>query len=287
MTMKKTLRILLMLFLLDSSVEAQITLDTAVITRNNTFGESFGYYFKTVQISSTETKYFVADTVANTFDLLNMDFTPFMTNIAVPQPFFPSFFQVLYITRSLFDCDDSTIEFAYTQTTASALPYYIMRTDGTQLFAQDSSMGPYCFGGCLGGEDWVKPIVNTSSGAKLFLMHLRYDSTGYHSTTEIYSLCGQLPTEVINFASQTESLVKIYPNPSSSFITYDVNPPNNSKEYDFVILDSQSKVIARKKIGVGSYKGTIDLQNYSSGNYFYSLCDKDKSFQSGKFVLTK
>src|SRR2546423_596911 len=97
------------LFLLvNASSSAQITLDNTVTSIT-----AIGQDFYTVQISSTETKYLFEDTVANSFSLYNMDFTPFMINIAVPEPFDNWTFQVMYVTRSLFDCDTSNIEYVY------------------------------------------------------------------------------------------------------------------------------------------------------------------------------
>ena len=60
------LTICLLSFLCFKNVNAQITLDTIVTP---TLG--LGYSFYTVQISSTETKYLIEDTVTNTFSLYN------------------------------------------------------------------------------------------------------------------------------------------------------------------------------------------------------------------------
>ena len=98
--MKKFTLILLTTFLVHTYAKGQITLDTSMTTHF-----SLGYNFWIAQISETESKYYIGDTVANTFSLYNMDFTPFLTNIPVPTPFLSEYYQVLYITRTLFDCD--------------------------------------------------------------------------------------------------------------------------------------------------------------------------------------
>src|SRR5437773_4273066 len=132
--MKIIVLIIVAIFMLSKpNLQAQITLDQVVTPK-----DGFGFDFYTVQISPTETKYLFEDTVTNTFSLYNMDFTPFMTNIAVPEPFATWTFQVLYVTRSLFDCDTSNIEYVYANTVGGTKPFYIMRTDGTQLFQLDS-----------------------------------------------------------------------------------------------------------------------------------------------------
>jgi hypothetical protein len=260
-----------------SNSKAQVTLDTVITPY---FG--LGYNFFPTQISPTETKYVYCDTITNTFSLYNMDFTPFLSNIAVPQPFNLFSFQVMYITRSLFDCDSTNIEYAYGGTNTPYLPYYIMRTDGTQLLQVDSAFGPYCLGGCQGMSDYTRPIRNTSDGAKLFLYKQVQPAQIY-----IYSLCGELPTDVFDLAPTSEMFVKIFPNPASQTLTFQINPPDNINEYQLVILDNNAKEVGRQKINYSTNEYTIDVHNFSSGTYIYSLCTKNRAFQSGKFIVTK
>lgn len=262
-----------------TNMEAQITLDNIVTP---TLG--IGYDFYTVQISSTETKYLFNDTTANTFSLFNMDFTPFLTNIGVPEPFdaLSSQFQVIYVTRALFDCDTSNIEYVYQASSNSNKPFRIMRTDGTQLFQLDSAFGPYCLGGCLNMSDIIIPIRNTSSGTKLFL-------NKYNPSQQIfiYSLCGTLPNEIFDFATFNQSLIKIYPNPASNSLTFEFNLPDNINEYEIVILDNSAKEVIREKINIRKDRHIIDLSDFRSGTYYYSLCTKSKAYQSGKFIINK
>jgi len=257
-----------------SKVYAQITLDTII------YGY-LGYQFKTVQIAINETKWFYADTVSNTFSLYNMDFTPFMTSIAVPEPFaFPtSAMQVLYITRTLFDCDSSNIEYAYYSANNNGKPFRILRTDGTLLFQLDSANGPFAYGAPMGGSDMIRPIVNTSGGAKLFLQKYPLLQPIY-----VYSLCGTLPEDIFDFALESQSFMKIFPNPSSGFMTFQISPPDNINEYELVILDNNAREMRREKVH-GNNTYTINVSDYSSGTYFYSLCTKSKSYQTGKFIL--
>src|SRR5207247_11291030 len=112
-------------------------------------------------------------------------------------------FQVLYVTRSLFDCDTSNIEYVYANTVGGTKPFYIMRTDGTQLFQLDSAIGYFCLGYCLGLSDIIKLIRNTSAGAKLFLNNVQGNQD-----VHIYSLCGTLPEEVFDFMNINQSFVK-------------------------------------------------------------------------------
>jgi|GEM_PF-959415 len=281
--MKKLLLTLACAWMLcTASMKAQITLDTVVSSR------LIGYDFYTVQISPDETKYFFSDTLTNTFTLYNMDFTPFMTNISVPEPFglnSNARMQAVYITRTLFDCDSTNIEYAYYAPTNNNKPFRIVRTDGTMLFELDSAFGPYCWGGCLGMSDVIVPIRNTSNGTKLFLT--KYNTTTGAQEIYIYSLCDSLPTDIFDFKKSSQSFVKIFPSPSSRNLTFQINLPDNLNKYDLLIYDGNAREIRTKEINPWDAKYTLNMDEFSGGTYYYALRANGRTYQSGKFLLTK
>ncbi|MEP7265577.1 MAG: T9SS type A sorting domain-containing protein [Bacteroidota bacterium] len=274
---KKLFVIYVLLFFSGSKLSAQITLDTMMYCPIG-----LGYQFKAVQISSSETKWFFADTVNNTFNLYNMDFTPFITSIAVPEPFEPYYMQALYITRTLFDCDSSNIEYAYYSPLNNARPFRIVRTDGTILFQLDSANAPYAIGAILGGTDMIRPIINTSAGAKLFLQ--KYPTL---QPIYVYSLCGTLPLDIFDFISLNREFVKVFPNPTSNSLTFQINPPDNINQYELVIIDAKGMEVSRMKINFNNDMYAADVSNFSNGLYYYSFCSKNKSYQTGKFIISK
>ncbi len=267
--------------LLNTSSTAQITLDAQIDS------SAYPALWRMVQISPTETKYLFPDTVNNTFNLLNMDFTPFISNIAVPDPWAwttVQHYSVYYITRDLFDCDTSNIEFVFAAPLTAYKPFRVLRTDGTLLFQLDSAIAFFCGGDCgNGGSDWVPPILNTSAGAKLVLS--KFNSG--NEVDYIYSLCGTLPNQVFDFPTISQSYVRIFPNPSAGLLTFQLNLPDNRNEYELVILDINGAELKREKVNVLSNTFSIDVKEYSSGSYVYSLCTKNKSYQNGKFIINK
>jgi len=277
--MKKLIIIAGALILYANNMNAQITLDNDL-----TPWGGMGDAFYLAQISKTETKYVFLDTMNNTFSLYNMDFTPFIENISVPEPFISgttAFFQPVYITRTLFDCDSSNIEYAYQSSTNATKPFRIVRTDGTILFQRDSANGVFCIGSCLGLTDIIRPIQNTSAGAKLFLQH--YDSIRQHIL--VYSLCDSLPVNAFYFSSFNQSFVELLPNPASNTIYFKFNLPDNFNSYELVIFDNTGKEFKRDRLNTQKY--SLDVSNLSSGNYGYTLCTKAKIYQSGKFIIAK
>lgn len=275
--MKKLILILLATFLFCSKKSiAQVTFDHEV---DSTY---IGYWFRAVQISSSETKWYFADTLTNTFSLFNMDWSLFLANIPVPEPMGLDF-QVLYVSRTLFDCDSTNIEYMYEAPINNTKTFRIMRTDGTVLLSVDSANAPYCFGSCGGGGQNTVPIINTSDSARLFVQ--KY-TLGYQQIF-IYSLCGSLPTDVFDFSLGNHVFVKIFPNPSSETLTFEINPPDNQNLYDLVILDSDSKELKREKITAINQRFTMSVKDFASGTYLYQLASKDKISQSGKFIVAK
>jgi hypothetical protein len=147
----------------------------------------------------------------------------------------------------------------------------------------DSANGPYGYGGYAGGAYTISPIVNTSAGTKLFLQ--KFDAHNVLNML-VYSLCGTLPATVYNFPGNG-NYVKIYPNPASMVLNFEINAPNNQEEFELVIFDATGKEFNRLNIATTQNKYALDVSNLSSGTYIYSLTTKDKAYQTGKFVITK
>lgn len=280
--MKKQLLLIASAWMLHiASMNAQITLDTTI---SYTLG--IGYSFKLVNISNTETKWYFADTLSNSFSLYNMDFTPFLTGITVPESFAltTSNMQVLYITRTLFDCDSSNIEYAYYSPANSTKPFRVVRTDGTILFQVDSANAPYAYGTVLGGTDVIRPIVNTSDGAKLFLQS---GSTLSPSKISVYSLCDSLRTDVFDLEGFDHSFVQVFPNPASHLLTFRINLPDNMNQYRLLIMDNVGRIVKQEEINRQVSEYLLDLSYLSNGSYQYLLLANAKTYQTGQFMLTK
>jgi hypothetical protein len=235
-----------------------------------------------INMGNNDYKYFYIDYLSNQIKLFNLDHTPYFF-VNVPITISYSDYTIGYVTKSLFDCDTNMFEYAI-------LPvnwrknFYIYRQDGTLLFQRDSTIAIYCLG-CYNGVYDIRPIYNTPEGAKLFLA--KEDSNGFVKTEDVYSLCGTLPTNEFDFTNLNQSFVKIFPNPTSGTLSFEINPPDNMNEYELVIVDNNAREIKREKVGFGNRNYTMDVRDFSGGTYFYSLCTKNKSYQSGKFILNK
>ena len=277
--MKKLLTLLVFSFSI-ITLKAQITLQFTFDSVNI----KYPYEPYVTDIGSNEFKFVFTNPKQNSFSLYNMDMSPYMTNIHIPATgdSLKNGYSITYITKSLFDCDSTNIEYVYEAPTGFGT-FRIYRTDGTLLIQIDSADGPYCYGGYTGGAYNVSPIINTSSGAKLFIQKLRPNNV---VNLLVYSLCGSLPESVYNF-SGNGNYVKIYPNPASMQLYFEINAPNNQEDFDLEVFDATGKEYSRVNIVPTQNRYTIDVSKLSSGVYIYSLATKNRAYQRGKFVITK
>jgi hypothetical protein len=228
-------------------------------------------------------------------DIYNPDYSPYMLNVTVPVVSDSTgyAYRVGYVTTTLFDCDSTNIEFAVMLDTPHPNAYpntAIYRTDGTLIFSKDS-VGTYFCVGCGSGSWETHPIMNTSTGAKMYLWYYgdslgNFDQNGHVLYTLVYGLCGTLP-ERIDEINQLNSFVRAFPNPSSSQINFEISAPSHMEHYELTILNSAFQPVKTHLIKGENVKMIFNGEGCSSGVYFYSLRSKNKVFQTGKFVLSK
>jgi len=256
----------------------------AQITLEHTFDSTnVGFNFYITDLGNNNSKFVFIDTTTNSFSLYNLDGSPFLLNIATPEPIYPVY-SIAYITTTLFDCDSTNIEYAFMSYVTKNKPFRILRTDGTLLLQVDSAQGPFCFG-CIAGTKEIVPIVNTQDGAKLLLF--KQDNNGVNKTL-VYGLCGILPTtnSIVNVLPMNQ-VVKVYPNPSALLLNFDITLPSNLFEYELKIFDTSVHELKKIYIAEENTKFSLDVSNYPNGVYYYQLVSKNKIYQSGKFILTK
>jgi len=82
-----------------------------------------------------------------------------------------------------------------------------------------------------------------------------------------------------------DRIVKFYPNPATSFITFDLQK-SNEKGYDIQVYNFLGKVVYEQKNI--SPRTTINLNEYNRGVYIYQVRERDgKIMESGKFQVSK
>lgn len=274
--MKKLLFLTCIVMLNSHNIKAQITYEKSYPT----FSPEYGIFFIT-DIGYDNYKYVLQDCYSDQFNLYNLDHSPFLLNIQIPITSDScTRFSVGFITSALFDCDSSTVEYALLPETP-IYPFKVYRTDGTQLFSKDSVYGYWCYG-CQESSTEIKTIVNTPTGTK---MYLHYPWTDPDSVL-VYGLCGTLPVDIIEM-TQSSAYVKIFPNPTSSQINFQVAAPNSFEKYELIIFNAAFQTVNKVEITGATTQVNLGGHSFDSGTYFYSLKNKTKVFQTGKFIFSK
>ncbi|WP_177192083.1 T9SS type A sorting domain-containing protein [Chitinophaga arvensicola] len=80
--------------------------------------------------------------------------------------------------------------------------------------------------------------------------------------------------------------MKLYPNPATTIITFEVQQHNNDRLYDLIVYNFLGKKIDQLK-GISS-RTTVSLDNYYNGLYIFQLRDQRGNLvESGKFNVVK
>jgi len=80
-------------------------------------------------------------------------------------------------------------------------------------------------------------------------------------------------------------IVRFYPNPATSFITFDLQK-SSDENYDIQVFNFLGKMVYEQK-NIAP-KTTINLNEYNRGVYIYQLRDREgRIVKSGKFQVSK
>jgi hypothetical protein len=229
-----------------------------------------------VNLGYDDYKYIVIDYYNDLIDIYNINHSPFMLGLTPPVSLDSGIISPGYFSRSLFDCDSSTIEYALWDP-ISLGSFYVYRTDGTLLFQKDSVLAPYCYG-CYGASNEKKPIYNTSDGAKLWFLNQQSDYL-------IYDLCGELPVQVVPLENNL-SAIKVYPNPTSGDINIECGERYGKDSYIISVFDSNMKLLSTQPIP-NDGKVNMSLGSFQSGLYFFTIKSHFSILRTGKFIVTK
>lgn len=270
--MKKSL--LISLLLIATITKGQIALENFY---NNASLLSF------VRLSLTDNKWAVIDT--NSITLYNLNHSFYKTISIVGAPVSP--FDVLYISKGLFDTDSTTIE--YMIDPSSSLGTQIYREDGTLLFSEPGFSATY---GIVQMSNPIRPawnpIVITSNGPKMILGSI--DSNFNPYGFKVYSLPGVYFPTFVSRLNNTENLMELsnpFPNPSSNSTKISYTIPEGEKNVEIVLYRLNGT--EAKRFQVDNRFDTLELNNSDlpAGTYFYQLISKNQQSASKKMVVIK
>lgn len=259
--MKRSL--LLLLLIVSSASHSQITLEQ---TFNNVDRMLY------TNLGGNDYKFIMINYATSKIDIYNPDFSPYMLNVTPALSL--GDYEIAYFSKSLFDCDDTTLEYAMVDW--GYHEFKVFRIDGTLLFEKGNVVAPYCFG-CNNGSADIKPIVNTPDGTKLILKEP--DDPKFY----VYSLCGEIPLDVNEFPDSANDMA-ISPVPTSRGTDLNFRLPFGFTHGKIEVYDNTMRLV--DEFDVNSQNRFLTKQyNLSSGIYTYQLKSNGKTLKSGRFII--
>ena len=247
---------------------------------------SSGKKFLLVQIAASDFKYFIFESATSQFKLYNLSHSLYAT-VNIPVTFSSSLnnYNVCFVTKSLFDCDTTNLEYAIMNlgdgSPTYPTPYFaVYRSTGLLLQKVDSCRFiNYGQGLAYGPYNNSVPIINTPAGAKLILNHV-------NGSIKIYGLCSLLPTNITKNPFDIGVDALPYPNPSTNKIILPYKIIDADKG-TIIIYNVQGQKI--KEFEVDNNFDNIILENtdLSNGTYFYTLKTTTSESKAKKFIVTK
>lgn len=259
-------------------VSAQVTLkDTYQSGVNSSTVE-----FRLAEIDSGVFKYLNVNLDNEEIKLYNLNHTLYKT-IDIPLPYVPYKYRIQYVTRSLFDCDTSNIEYLLLWTNGDAGFFNdtlrLYSEDGTVLFEEAPGfMGWICVGCATIISSYIR---ETPDGTE---MQLDNFTTG---ETRIYNLCGTLPTSYESGSNSDNLSFRSYPNPAKEFATIQYHLPDNVKEATLNIYDQQGIEVKSFQIDNTFSNVLLSSDDLISGTYYYNIFIPGFNTEAKKMVIIK
>ena len=178
---------------------------------------------------------------------------------------------------------------AYTKTQQIASKYSITSSEELNDLAAVNQM--------IGILDSYSPYyLNESRVQQIKLIadaNLGYSSSIARNIMELYDVHysptyrfpeGQERSNQSNESSY-KGAVKVYPNPASKEVFFEISGSEISSQITVKIFDMSGQIVYNRLIDAG--KTSFDASNMSCGVYFYEVFQENKYIQSGKFLIVK
>jgi hypothetical protein len=240
-----------------------------------------------IKLNNNKSKYMTWDiakfNAENKVQLFNEDGTLYKELHFPPKPDPSATVQSIgYITESLFDNDPSNIEFMLyyefldSTSIGGCRRVDIVREDGTILLSELNAVG----------DGWItfditSTVYNTDDGPKLRLLYF-YCGAGLCYQTKVFSLPGELPTNVLNHNEIVNNDLLLFPNPNNGSFFLKLN--STTGDSGTIELYSVTGKL------LDTYKSTnnlIHIMNSELPEGIYLINTDSKSLHSTKKMIIK
>lgn len=216
--------------------------------------------------------------------LYNLDFTLYRT-VVIPAPIneSPTFENVFYVTRSLFDCDTTDIEYYARAFVDGLFVNGIYNEDGTEYFnfGNESAQG---FNSITSPSNEAS-IVSDSEGS--------YILTSDTAMKHLYKLCGQVPQPLARSSDGTilSGVVQqgnnngfdAYPNPARETIKFEYDLQGHKKA-NLQLFNTSGQLMKEMMLGQAFDFIRLNISDLEQGTYIARITTDDGFELSEKFV---
>ncbi len=214
------------------------------------------------------------------FQVYNMDFSLYAD---VEFPVISQGASLKYVTRALFDCDTTQLE------------YLQWGADGVQILQEDGSVlldlegWSFSLAGISSLGEARTPIVSDNTGSYAVFNTLSFSP----DTLRMYHFCGQVPQAIALdsdgsviagiMAPAVNGGMRVFPNPSSERIQLDYDLEGHSTGRVF-LYDTKGNLILEKRLGEAFDHILIDISRFASGTYIAKIVTNGGMVLTEKFV---
>ena len=186
------------------------------------------------------------------------------------------------VSTKLFDTDDE-VELLYimSEYVPSNQSYYykyesrIVNEDGSLILKVE-------------GASYAEIIEIADNEAKLLIYSYDYSSYPYKTNTYIYNLDAYASVNnPVNFSviPNSQNALKSFPNPAKDTITLSYSLPDNTQDATLNIMNINGKIMKSFTIDNHFENLKVDVSNFNSGVYFYTIATGNKITASSKFIV--
>ena len=225
------------------------------------------------------------------FKLLDFDGTLFRT-VPLPEPFAGAI--ISYVTLSLFDCDESTVEYVHFKPGNTGGPFGEPTPPHARVMAEDGTvildLPEYSL--YEGNSNFTAAnsnnIVDHPDGAVMLAWEGLY---GEH--WRAYRLCGHLPAQhmremgelvgIQDFGNEAEH-INVYPNPAAEEVRVDYRLPVGHSHADLRVFAMDGTLLIRERVTNTSGDLVLNVEKLPAGTYMLNVLLDNGRTAAGRFV---
>lgn len=224
------------------------------------------------------------------FQVYNLDFTLY-ADVDIPTSIDTTYFGLYLITRTLFDCDSTQLEYmvAHTAWEPDVPSVKILHEDGTEFFSLEG-YSEFMMGIIENLDPLRRSVVSDATGSTIIFEQA---PTNGEKISRIYHFCGQVPQlsarkmngELTSGRPELSGRggFSLYPNPGKDQIKIDYDL-DGQRHGLLTVYNTSGQQMKQVELGPAFHNVLLDISSLSAGSYIARITTDDGSQLSEKFI---